>query len=71
MTDGGQVRLYSKALVEENKKPSRRQDRVPQALNWFVRLAVSPEPEHDRRLQSARIVINAGRQGSKASYWPR
>ena len=29
MTEGGSVRLYSKALVEENKKPSRRQDRVP------------------------------------------
>jgi hypothetical protein len=28
--DGGrQARVYSKALVEENGKPSRRQDRVP------------------------------------------
>jgi len=45
MTDGGPVRLYSKALVEENKRHRRRQDRVPKALNWFFRLAVSPEPE--------------------------
>jgi len=27
--EGRQVRVYSKALVEENGKPSRRQDRVP------------------------------------------
>ena len=27
--EGGLVRVYSKALVEENEKPSRRQDRVP------------------------------------------
>jgi hypothetical protein len=33
MTDGGLVRLYSKALVEENRKPSQRQDRVLKALN--------------------------------------
>jgi len=45
MTDGGSVRLYSKALVEENKRHRQRQDRVPKALNWFIRLAVSPEPE--------------------------
>jgi hypothetical protein len=45
MTDGGPARLYSKALVERNKKPSQRQDRVPKALNLFIRLAVSPEPE--------------------------
>jgi len=29
MTEGGSARLYSKALVEENRKPSQRQDRVP------------------------------------------
>jgi hypothetical protein len=29
MTKGGPVRLYSKALVEENRKPSQGQDRVP------------------------------------------
>ena len=33
MTEGGLARLYSKVLVEENKKPSQRQDRVPKALN--------------------------------------
>jgi hypothetical protein len=29
MRQGRQARVYSKALVEENEKPSRRQDRVP------------------------------------------
>jgi hypothetical protein len=33
MTEGGLARLYSKVLVEENRKPSQRQDRVPKALN--------------------------------------
>jgi len=45
MTDGGLARLYSKVLVEENRRHRQRQDRVPKALNWFIRLAVSPEPE--------------------------
>jgi hypothetical protein len=33
MTDGGLARLYSKVLVEENRKHRQRQDRVPKALN--------------------------------------
>jgi hypothetical protein len=33
MTDGGLARLYSKVLVEENRRHRQRQDRVPKALN--------------------------------------
>jgi len=32
---GGQARVYSKALVEENKKKRRRQDRVPRRWVGF------------------------------------
>jgi len=32
---GGQARVYSKALVEENKKKCRRQDRVPRRWVGF------------------------------------
>jgi hypothetical protein len=33
MTEGGFARVDCDALVEENRKPSQRQDRVPKALN--------------------------------------
>ena len=33
MTEGGLARVDCDALVEENREPSQRQDRVPKALN--------------------------------------
>jgi hypothetical protein len=67
----GQQGSISKALVEENRSCSRRQDRVPKALGWFVRLAVSPEPESRSRVATRKEATRAGRRGSNASYWPR
>jgi alkanesulfonate monooxygenase SsuD/methylene tetrahydromethanopterin reductase-like flavin-dependent oxidoreductase (luciferase family) len=36
-----------------------------------VRLAVSPEPKQRSRVATRKEATRAGRQGSKASYWPR
>ena len=49
------MRLYSKALVEENGKYVKAAQ-SPEALNWFFRLAVSPEPKQDREMWSARMA---------------
>ena len=42
--DGGRVRVYSNPLVEKNEKPVKGKIE-PRGVNWFSRLAVSPEPE--------------------------
>ena len=71
MTERGQARVYSKALVEANKEDMSEARQSPEASSRFVRLAVSPEPEHDRAEQPAReAAVRAGRRGSNASYWP-
>ena len=57
----GQQGSICKALVEENRSCCRRQDRVPKALDWFIRLAVSPEPESRSRVATRKEATRAGR----------
>src|SRR5260370_5887005 len=44
----------------------------PEALNWFIRLAVSPEAEQDRlTINPQGSCRNKVSKGLNASYWPR